>query len=437
MRPETCVKTRSAAVLGAAIGVIVSAAGCGGERPSDTASGRKPAAAHDSSPAAGEFDDTRPPAETAVEALQRVVEGFRSGRGVAIWEFFPPGHRQDVNVLVREYGRRMDPELWQRLRTVARKLAILLRERRDDILAWPPIAGDELQGGLPMGFGEANWSIAVEALQSLSAAELDDLREFDGRRVFARLDADGLELVRRLAVLLPEENPLSRLEDLLAGARIERVAGEGDTARVRIAPIDGEAREFDFVRIDGHWFPAAWQETWGPAIESARARVEAALSNDALAAARQDLLPRLNALEASIDRLAAAGDRAEFHELLDRELLPVLAGGSTPPMAVAGDDAERNRPSVPPSGARNRSVFVQFESQLSPEAEDAVSAALLAAADGGDGIVFALPSAEGTRFEVSPVADPATFARRLTFGRVFSVDAEQRTIRMAVGAGDE
>ncbi|HUG92805.1 MAG TPA: hypothetical protein VML55_18330, partial [Planctomycetaceae bacterium] len=189
--------------------------GCGGagapHGQSDAAAGRTDNARRP----AGQAETGDPAAAvTAAAAVESVVTAFREHRPAAVWDALPPGYQQDVNGLIRDFGRQMDPELWDRLRSLAGKLAALLRERRDLILDYPPLRDDPLFATGPLQQVAANWHVAVGLLDALAAADLDRLKNFDGRATFMALDRDELARVRQLAVLLSEDNPFWLLDEL-------------------------------------------------------------------------------------------------------------------------------------------------------------------------------------------------------------------------------
>ncbi|HUG93885.1 MAG TPA: hypothetical protein VML55_23855, partial [Planctomycetaceae bacterium] len=198
----------------------------------------------------------------------------------------------------------------------------------------------------------------------------------------------------------------------------------GGRSRIEIIPRDGEPRRFEFVRFEGRWFPAAWQASWQAELAAAREKLKTELAPAVLEQKKQSLLPALEAFEASLDRLAAAPDGQAFHDLLDRELLPLLSGAAAPPPGVAdGSDG-----SLVPPASSSGSVIVEFGGPLDERTADAVAQALVGICDQPDGIVLPAADGGGTRLTVSPVGDVQAFARRIRFGRVTSIDPGRRTV---------
>jgi hypothetical protein len=393
--------------------------GCGGGKDSGT--GTPAASAPDETiRSGGQIAATG--SDSAAASLEAAVAGFRDHKPLAIWEFLPAGYQRDVNGLLRDFGRQMDPELWSRVRTVAGKLAALLRERRELFLAYPPLQDDPAIAAGPLKQLASNWHVAVGLLEALAAADLDSLRTFDGRKAFAGLDRDDLARLRQLAVLLPDENPFSLLDELIAGAEVRPLDATGDRARVQVVLQNAEPREFEFIRVEGRWFPAAWQAVWETELAAAREKLRRELSAEVLAQKKQSLLPALDAWESALDRLAAESDAQAFYDLLDRELLPVLSG--TAPGTAEERPATRQPAAAPASGG---TITVAFTTPLDERTSDAVAQALIGLCDHPDGIVLPV-AGRGTRLAVSPVSNVQAFARRIRFGRVTAVDVEQRLV---------
>ena len=410
-----------------AVGLLV-LSGCGGAEES----ARPPVPAEASAGSSAEAVEPEAGSPTAADTLLLTAAGFRENRPVAVWQALPPEHQGDVNELLRSFGERMDVELWNRVRSAAGKLAGLLRARREWIVNWPPLRDDP---AFTTGAGKqvvANWDVAAGLLEALAAIDLETLRKFDGERAFAEFDAEDLQRLRQFAVLLPDDNPYSRLEDLIAGADVRGVDATDDRARVEVVPGQGEPRVFEMVRIEGRWFPAAWQASWDSEIAAARQKIEVELAPDVLTRKKRQVLPILTAFEQSVDRLAMAGDEPAFHDLLDREVLPAIsAAGAVAPAASSGGAGE---PSPEPDGPR-RSVMLQFAKPLDERTEEAVAQALIGLADRADAIVLPVSGGRGMGFEVSPVANVEAFARRIPFGRVTDVDAGRRTISVELQSG--
>lgn len=385
-------------------------------------------------PIADQNNSTKP--DDAAEALSAVVDGFRQNRPEAIWEFLPPGHQRQINGLAREFAVRMDPELWQQTASVVRQSSVLLKTRKRQILSHPVFAEREptAAGASATNAVAQKWDGFVALLETLSRSELSDLEQmksFDGREFFARFDAQSLRQLEDLSILLSEDNPFSMLREMIDGASVRLVRESGGVATVRVAPSDGEPRDFVFVLVDGKWFPQAWANALTEDIKKARARFDVELAPDVLAQKKQLVLPLLEDAATILDELEGAETDAEFHNVMtERIIKPAVliaeaAGGAT---GVQTPAAPVNLAALP-----ENAVTIVVPAELEASSIDQIADELLSA--GGVDRELTDEIANGrTLFVLTPVQDVAAFARTIKFGTVTAVDAEKRTITVKLPA---
>lgn len=59
--------------------------------------------------------------DEADDAVRRVLAGLHRGELEALWDFWPPSYRHDLQQLVRDIGQRLDEPSWQPFVTTAQK----------------------------------------------------------------------------------------------------------------------------------------------------------------------------------------------------------------------------------------------------------------------------------------------------------------------------
>ncbi|RPI83324.1 MAG: hypothetical protein EHM42_08530, partial [Planctomycetaceae bacterium] len=64
-------------------------------------------------------------------AVRRVIRGVGDRQLRAVWDFLPESFQGDLHDLVHTFGRQMDPEIWNRVGEVVRKLASVLRDKEE------------------------------------------------------------------------------------------------------------------------------------------------------------------------------------------------------------------------------------------------------------------------------------------------------------------
>ena len=69
--------------------------------------------------------------------VRQMVEGLRQNRPEVIWQAMPRRFREDINGLVHDFAKKMDPQLWSRSFATWKKLARVLAEKKAFILSQP------------------------------------------------------------------------------------------------------------------------------------------------------------------------------------------------------------------------------------------------------------------------------------------------------------
>jgi AcrR family transcriptional regulator len=160
-------------ILVAAFGLT---AGCGNDDKSPSSAG---AASGDGSDAGGGTGgaNKRLRGDTADAAVLTVIDGLKENRLDAFWDFLPAGYQKDLNDLVHSFAKRMDAELWNKSVDVLRKLARMLKEKKEFLAAARARARQE-PGAAP-GPSPAELGAIADLLETLLASDLADLEKLD------------------------------------------------------------------------------------------------------------------------------------------------------------------------------------------------------------------------------------------------------------------
>jgi hypothetical protein len=388
--------------------------GCGGDAASPETESGQPAAGANTD----ESGDGKNAPANAAEALTAVVEGFQQNRPEAIWEFLPAGHQREINGLAREFAIRMDPELWQQTADVIHNSTGLLKTRKQSILSHPALSESEWAAD---GVLSQKWDGFAALLATVASGDLADLKQmqtFDGRKFFARFDADSLAQLQDLSILLSDDNPFSMLREMIDGASIRVIEETDDTATVEIRPKNGEPRTFEFARVEGKWLPKSWAEGLLNDVRQAKARFDVELAPGVLAEKKKLVMPYLTDAQDVLDALQNAKTDEAFHAVMTERiikpaLLPGASTGETAPVDLAAKAGDV--------------VHVVVTRQLATAEIDRIADILLGGSDADRELTDDVADGK-TVFVISPVKDVAAFAKTITIGKVTQVDLKTRTI---------
>jgi hypothetical protein len=413
------------------VAVLLLTAGCGkdnnsgvaaADSPDETGAGSNPIGAGKSS---GASSAHRAPAGSAAAAVLAVVDGLKENRLDAFWDFLPASYQKDLNDLVHRFAERMDPQLWAKSVVTLRKLAGVLKEQNEYLVA---IRASQIENegrqADPKALAAEMTAIGnlLETLLGSDLADLEKLKTVDGKKFLAGTGRRLLDQLRATG-----HDPFAELGDL-SDLTVSQASSEGDSATLAIQGPDGPAKDHEFVRVEGQWIPRTIAKNWYENMMQANAWLSL-LSPDNLKEDKPQIMALLSAVDGVLNQMAAAKSQNEFMSALARaeetqkKFLPLIVRlvGSAPT-----DEAD--------AGAANSDepielVTVVVKGTLDEIAQDNLRDKLKGVVDEGG-----LPETEltgddeTTIYRIGPVSDVEAFAARLSFLKNVHVDAKGRVI---------
>ena len=295
-------------------------------------------------------------------AVRTLLKAFQTGEAGVIWDSLPPRHHEEINAFVREFAAKLDPEVWERLFVVARRIVKLLHDKRDLILGNPDLKLPSVNKRL---FTE-NWTEVIALLQLLVDSELADLetlRNFDGETFFPKT---GTRFLKQLVALSAKDpnDPFRKGFD----AKVRLVDIDGSKATIGLMmtgnfvmtqqAIDEKPKETQMKvrQVEGVWIVADLDFGLLRMYQDGREMV-AGIPDDAIQKNRGPLIKLLTTIEEDLDRIELAKTSREFTQAL------VLAQARINQLVSAGisnDDETESEDNSTPLG-RTVTVVIQGE----------------------------------------------------------------------------
>lgn len=377
--------------------------GAASEMPSATASGSTSAGMSD--PAIG--------ADTPAGAVQTALKAVQAGKLHTAYDFFPASYQSDIDALIREFARKMDPEIWSEVFATLQKGTRVLKDKKSLLMQMIPQEDPQALEEL-----SKNWDGLVSSIDTLFSSEIADiekLKEASSRRF---LETTGNKFFSDLKALssITGPNPI----DQLSQVQVEVVSVDGDTAVLKISSPDRPdgAEETTFVKQNGKWLPESLATTWEDSMVQAREQL-AQISPEAIAAQKPALMQSLKVIGGAFDEML----KAEAPEELTGAAFPLLIVGSQLSNSLGG---MFNQPSAPSDG-----VTIIVVGELEEDAQTKLLTDLEELSDKPEISVYSLSASGGeTIITLKPVKDPLAFAEKLTFAKTKTVDLPNRTIRI-------
>lgn len=368
---------------------------------------------------------------TPEAAMRQMIEGLRANRPVVIWQAMPSPFQQEINGLVREFAKKMDPPFWKQFFTTGEKLTRLLVEKKTAILSHPELAGLSPSQRQRL---ERHWDGVVELLTILVHSELADLKRLESFEMGRFLDQTGGTWLKELAEL-SESLGQDSLSGMLKGLKPKTLTVNGDKASMAwIAEESSQpVSQFYMIQVEGQWVPAGWVKAWEQ-IREWRGKLRQ-MPAEAFTQQSVEKIQTLAQAERILDKLLATKTDQDFQQALTNELsestvselaaLVKSLSGAT----VAANDASPPPGEVSKTPADGGAVTLLVSGATDPGDEDRIFEALNSALPGDVDVQFE-KTQTGLRVIVGPAGDLDLLGKKLTFGTITKADAAQRTLHI-------
>ncbi len=371
--------------------------------------------------------DARGPEAT----VRQMVEGLRQNRPEVIWQAMPRRFRGDINGLVHDFAKKMDPQLWSHSFATWKKLARVLAEKKAFILSHPSFQTLSAEQRLAL---ERNWDSLVELLTILVNSDLSDLSRLQNFDAGQFLKQTGGRWLSQLAAL-SESLGQGSLSGMLAGLTPKTLSIDKDKAKMAwmTAGSSQPVSTFILIKVEGGWIPAGWGLAWEQ-IRAYRAKLRE-LPPEAFQQQSEQKLKTLARVDQSLDKLLAANTAKEFQQTLADELgEPTVDQLAALIRTLSGASAPVNTgpplTGTPPKSATDASsVTLYIHGAAGTEDEDRIFEALHQALPGDVDVQFDAMKG-GLKVIVGPVADLEAFRKRISFGDVTKTEGHELHLNM-------
>lgn len=267
-------------------------------------------------------------AQTPDQAVMVVFTGLQEGRPQVVWEAMPASYQTDVNALVAEFSAKQDADLWKKGAGLLQKVVGILKTKKDFILAHPQVAG-AMQGGIvDKEKVVPKWDTVVSVIETIVTSDLadpDKMKSFDGGKFLSTTGAGVMKEFPAISAMSPMD-PYGGMANKLSNTKVTIVKSEGDKATVRLEAPGEQPSEEDFVKVEGKWIPEKVAETWKEELAKAKEKL-AALPTSDLGPKKDEMLAKMSALDAELDKVAAAKTADEFNKALGGVITTAMQPG--------------------------------------------------------------------------------------------------------------
>lgn len=339
------------ALFGILLSLTISLAGCGGEETDEKTgekTGEKTTAGADSTKGSIASGTELTP-DATIDAFKQAIADDDLAK---IWSLVPSSYQSDINGLVHQYADTMDAEIYKQSMDFSKKLAKVLREKKEFVLASPMMQQATQGGQVSPAELSAQWDAFVGMLETIVNSELGDLDKLKAVDTGELLAGTGEKVLGQFASisenLIPGDPYQNEFKSKAQTITAKLISVEGDTATIEYSATGLPATEKQMTRVDGRWVPAEMAEDWDQTIAMAKQGIAA--MPEQLENSKPQLLGMLGMLNGIVSQLDAAETQEEFDQAMNQAMLPIMGmmgglmgGGAAPPpertdSAVIPDD---------------------------------------------------------------------------------------------------
>lgn len=271
-----------------------------------------------------------------VETMEFMAKGLADKQPQAIWVILPESYQNDINSLINDFAKSVDPDVYQQSADLVKKLVKVLKDKKDFILDSPMLG--EMLPSENIGQGYEAVVGLLDTLVNSEFGDLEKMKTLDLGQMLATTGSKLMTQIEQAAIIMGEEDPFGEI----SSSTFELVSEDGDTATVRITQ-DGETNEEVLKRVEGKWVPAEMVDGFSEMIAEARGTMEEMDWTEGKMAA----LTVISGIDGTLDELLAANSAEEFTGAMMKLMGGLMGGGE---MEFEEGDFEfeiEEQPSVP------------------------------------------------------------------------------------------
>ncbi len=262
--------------------------------------------------------------QSADQAVQAALRSVGDGNPQAAWNGLPASYQQDIASLAHSTAAKIDPAVWDRSFVLGKKLADILKAKKQMVLASPQVAAIEYAPDKV----EAAYDTAVQMFSLLVTSELTtsakatklDVGRFTGSTGKALL-TKGLALREQLG-LGPAK--LAKLKDATVTLVGEDQSFDQLNTILKIEVPGEAARTVPFIQVESKWVPQRLDADWAAHMAEANAHV-AKFPGPGSDERKQQLLAVLDAIDTQLNLLAKAENADQFNVWFGATQLSIFA----------------------------------------------------------------------------------------------------------------
>jgi hypothetical protein len=207
--------------------------------------------------------------------IKAIGTALGDGKFEVVWQAMPASYQSDVKKLLVEFSKKMDADLWDQGNKVGGKVAKILTDKAEFIVATPAIAKQlEAKAVKPADAKTYLTSMGgvISDVQS-NVASLPQLEKLEPEKLLANLGPKVKEL-NEVSSRMGIQAPGQSMADWYK-VEAKLVSSTDSSAKVELTKADGKTETVELVKVEGKWVPKDMADSWSKNMEQAMKGLEA------------------------------------------------------------------------------------------------------------------------------------------------------------------
>ncbi len=274
--------------------------------------------------------------DTPDGTVTAVAQNLADGHPEVVWMALPPSYQQDITDVTHAFAEKMDPELYNKVFSVANKAVTVLTDKKDIILESKMLesAGEE------RATVENGWDTGMAFLGTLLTSEISDLEKMKTLNYEDFIKGTGTSLMEQAAAMSannPEDPYANEFQAKFEAMTVVVKDTEGDNATLVISVPDEDPENVQMTKVEGRWIPSDMADDWADGIADAKLKIEE-ITPETMAQNKMQAMMMLAMAESFIDQVGQVNSAEELDTLIGG-MFGGMMGGMAPPPADDTNDA--------------------------------------------------------------------------------------------------
>ena len=213
-------------------------------------------------------------AETPEAAVQQFASAMKDGRPDVLFNMLPNSYQGEIGGLVKQFATNMDEEIWKDGMGIAKRVAAIMKDKKDLILS-PELLGGDMLPESAKGMVDS-WDDVSGIFNSVVNSDFTDLNKLKSGDLKNMIGKSGAEIMKSVMSVAKKSggDEYNQMMSMVDSLKTEVLSSENGVASLNLTFNDGDGpttQKVELSQVEGAWIPKDLAEQWPNMIKEAKA----------------------------------------------------------------------------------------------------------------------------------------------------------------------